>query len=257
MSGGHSLSVVRGVASRNARGLLKLPAKLLPPILVPLFFFIAFKGAFSALGDAKGFDYYDFTAFIFVVILYMAGMFSGAFTAIDILVDYESGLGRRLMAAVPRRMAIVYGYLIVGIARGLVAMAVVWGVVLATGMPVRGDAPDIAALVLLALLLNIAATLFGAGVALRFQSVGAGTLIFIPTFITLFLTPLFAERDSLSAVLKAAAGVNPLTPPIEAGRGFLADDPVNAGLAFGCAGGLVIAFALWALLGMRKAERGA
>ena len=48
--------------------------------------------------------------------------------------------------------------------------------------------------------------------------------------------------------------MNPLTPAMEAGRGFLADDPVSVGLAFLVAGGLIIAFGVWAVLGMRKAE---
>jgi ABC-2 type transport system permease protein len=251
-----SLSVLRGVALRNTRGLIKLPPKLLPPILVPLFFLVAFKGSFSRLGETDSFTYYDFTAFIFVVILFMASLFSGAFTAIDILVDFESGMGRRLMAAAPRRMAIVFGYVVVSLGRGVIGIVIVWGVVLATGMPVRGDPLDIAALCALALLLNVAATLYGAGIALRFQSVGAGTLIFIPTFIVVFLTPMFTPRDDLSPVLKAAAGVNPLTPPIEAGRGFLADDPFHSALGFACAIGLVLAFGLFAVLSMRRAERG-
>ena len=72
----------------------------------------------------------------------------------------------------------------------------------------------------------------------------------------LFLTPVFAPRDQLSGWLETVADVNPLTAALEAGRGFLADDPVSVGLAFAAAGGLVIVFAVWAVLGMRKAEQG-
>ena len=112
----------------------------------------------------------------------MASMFAGVFTAFDIASDFESGMGRRLMAAAPQRMAIIVGYLIVAARSCLIAIAVVWGVVLATGMPVRGGPLDIAGLVALAVLLNLATTLYGAGIALRFQSVAAGTLVLIPVF---------------------------------------------------------------------------
>jgi ABC-2 type transport system permease protein len=233
------------------------PPKIFPPILVPLFFFAAFKGGLSGIGDTKGFGYYDFTAFQFVFILYMTAMFVGVFTAFDIASDYESGMGRRLMVASPQRMAIIVGYLIVSVGRCLVAMAVVWAVVLATGMPVRGGPIDIAALVVLALLLNVATTLYGAGIALRFQSVAAGTLVLIPVFMLLFLTPVFTPRDQLTSWVESVASVNPLTAAMEAGRGFLADDPVSVGLAFATAVGLVIVFGVYAWLGMRKAaEKG-
>jgi ABC-2 type transport system permease protein len=115
---------------------------------------------------------------------------------------------------------------------------------------------EIAGLVVLALLLNLATTLWGAGVALRFQTVGSGVLILIPAFMVMFLSPVFVPRDRLSGWLDSAAGVNPFTPPLEAGRGLLAGEPVSVGVAFAAAGGLVIFFAAWAVRGMRKAERG-
>jgi ABC-2 type transport system permease protein len=253
---GRSVSVALGIATQNARKLLRNPAKALPPMLFPLFFFAAFTGALSAVGDTSGFGYYNFTAFEFVLVLYMAAMFVGVFTAFDVALDYERGMGNRLMAAAPRRMAIVAGYSIVSLARAVVSITVVWIVALLAGMPVRGQAADIVALVALALLLNVATTLYGVGLALRFRSTAAGVLILIPVFMVLFLTPVFAPRHQLAGWLETAAGLNPLTPPMEAGRGFLANNPVSVGLAFAAAAGLVLLFAVWAVRGMRKAERG-
>jgi ABC-2 type transport system permease protein len=252
-----SLSVARGVGLRGTRNLLKEPPFLVAPIVVPLFFFAAFTGALSVIGQQKGFGYYDFTAFVFVFVFYMASVLVGVFTAFDIAIDYEIGMGRRYMLAAPRRMAIIGGYVMVAIWRALFAAAVVWGIALATGMPVRGNALEIAALVALALLLNLATVLYGAGVALRFQSASAGTLILIPVYMVLFLTPVFTERDGLVPWLQTIAGVNPLTAPIEAGRGLLADDPVSVALAFGACIGLVIVMFGWTVLSMRKAgEKG-
>jgi ABC-2 type transport system permease protein len=256
MTAARSLSVTRGVALQCTRKLLKNPLKALPPVVLPLFVFAAFSGALSAVGDTPGFGYYDFTAFLFVFILYMAAMFVGVFTAFDIAIDYASGLGARFMIAAPQRMAIITGYVIVALGRGLVGIAVVWAIALATGMPVRGDAPEIAGIVVLALLLNVAATLYGAGIALRFQSTASSVLILIPVFMALFLTPAIVPRDRLGSWLGTLAGINPLTPPLEAGRGFLADDPVSVVLAFALAVGLVIVFWIWAMRGMRRAEQG-
>jgi ABC-2 type transport system permease protein len=139
----------------------------------------------------------------------------------------------------------------------VVVIAVVWGVALIAGMPVRGSAVEIAGLVAFALLLNVATTLFGAGIVLRLRSTAAGGLILIPTFMVMFLSPVFTVRDQLSGWLEAVASVNPLTALLEAGRGFLAGDPVSVAVAFAAGFGLVIALCAWAILGMRRAERAA
>src|SRR5207245_9356202 len=106
------------------------------------------------------------------------------------------------------------------------------------------------------LLLSFAAALYGAGIALRLQSQAAGGLILIPIYMALFLSPVLTPRDQLSHWLKTVAGVNPLTAAMEAGRGFLANDPVSVVPAFAAVTGLVFLCAVWAVLGMRKAERG-
>ncbi len=255
MSGARSLSVMLGVALRSARKLLKSPAFMLPPLVIPLFFFAAFIGAFSSLGETPGFEYYDYTAFEFVFVLYQSAALAGVFTSLEIASDYGTGMGRRLMSATPHRTAIVAGYLMPALGRCALAIAVVWAVAVIIGMPVRGDVVDIAGLIALALLLSVATTLYGAGVALRLKSTAAGVLIMIPVFMAVFLTPVFIPRDQLSGWLQYAADWNPITAALEAGRGFMADEPVSVALAFGVCVGLVAVAAVFMVSGLRKAER--
>jgi ABC-2 type transport system permease protein len=250
-----SLSVALAVARRSTRKLLKSPVMAVTPTMIPLFFFAAFTGALSSLGEAPGFDYYDYTAFQFVFVLYQAAIYIAIFTSFEMASDYQTGVARRMMSAAPRRMAIVGGYVISALGRGVVVVAVVWGVALIAGMPVRGSAVEIAGLVALALLLNVATTLYGAGIVLRLRSTAAGALILIPAFMVMLLTPVFTVRDQLSGWLEAVASVNPMTALLEAGRGFLAGDPVSVAVSFAAGFGLVIAFAVWAMRGVRKAAQ--
>jgi hypothetical protein len=125
-----------------------------------------------------------------------------------------------------------------------------------TGMPVRGTILHVVAFGALATLICVATTLYGAGIALRIPSITAGALIFLPVFMILFLTPSFVGRNSLSGWLHTVADVNPLTTQFEAGRGFLAAHPVSVVPAFAIAGGLTLFFTVFAIGGMRKAERG-
>jgi ABC-type multidrug transport system permease subunit len=257
MSSRRSLSVLLGVAAHDARSVFKNPsALLLPPLLVPLFYLASFVGPLGGMSRSTGFFYYNYSAFIFVFVLVQAALFCGMFAALDIGRDYEIGLGGRLMIATPRRMAIVGGYALLSLVRGAAVMAVVWVVAVLTGMPVRGDVLDLVAINVLALLLCLAGVLCGAGIALRFQSSSAAILVLIPTFIVLFLTPLFEERRLLTGWFRIAADVNPLTAVIESGRGYMSHHPTSVGLAFAVAIGLVAAFSVFAVTGMRQAERG-
>ena len=68
-----------------------------------------------------------------------------------------------------------------------------------------------------ALLVNIAATLFGAGVALRTQDVQAGPLMQMPVFVLLFLAPVYVPLALLTGWIHTVASYNPVTALIDAG----------------------------------------
>jgi len=251
-----SLAVTMGVSRRSAVKIIKNPVMALAPLSVPLFMFAAFAGAMTAVGKTPGFNYYNYTAFIFVFVLYQAMVFVAIFTGIEMAGDFGQGFGDRMMLAAPQRLSILGGYLLFTLGRGLLSIAIVWGIALLTGMPVRGDALEIVGLIVLALMLGIATTLWAAGIALRARSITAAALIFMSSFVVLFLTPDFVPRHLLTGWLKTAASINPLTPAVEAGRNFLAHKPAHVALAFGLMAGLVAVFTLWAIRGMKTAEQG-
>jgi ABC-2 type transport system permease protein len=256
MSAARSFAVTMGVSRRSAVKIVKNPVMAFAPLAVPLFMFAAFAGAMTAVGKTPGFDYYNYTAFIFVFVLYQAMVFVGIFTGIEMSGDFGQGFGDRMMLAAPQRLAIVGGYVLFTIGRGLLTIAIVWAVALATGMPVKGQALEIAGIVALALMLGVATTLWAAGIALRARSITAAALIFMSSFVVLFMTPDFVPRHLLTGWLKTAATINPLTPPVEAGRAYLAHTHAKTALAFGVTAALIVAFTLWAVRGMKAAEQG-
>ena len=91
------------------------PAFLLPSIIFPLFFFTAFAGGLSNVGDVPGFDFPSgYTAFQFVFVLLQSAAFGGVFTGFAVAADFERGFARRLMLAAPNRLGILAGYLLAG-----------------------------------------------------------------------------------------------------------------------------------------------
>jgi len=255
MSGARFRTVALGVAWRSIHNFLMNPAFLVPSIIFPLFFFTAFAGGLSTISKVPQFNFPPgYTAFQFVFVLLQSAAFGGVFTGFGIARDFETGIGRRFLMAAPHRTAIIAGYGVAALTRALLTWTLLVTVALIAGMHIDGGGVDLFGLLALAVLVNVAATLWAAGLALRFRTIQAGPLMQIPVFLTLFLAPVYVPLDLLSGWIHALAQVNPATALLEAGRGFIAGDPTKVAVAFAAGAGLVLAFASWAVRGLRRAE---
>ena len=84
-------SVARAVAWRQIHNFTHNPAFLLPSIIFPLFFLVAFAGGLSKIGDVPTFDYKPgYTAFQFVFVLIQSSAFAGVFTGFGVARDFET-----------------------------------------------------------------------------------------------------------------------------------------------------------------------
>ena len=247
--------VTSAVAWRSIHKVATTPALLLPSIVFPMFFFVAFAGGLSNVANVPGFDFPSgYTAFQFVFVLLQAASFGGVFTGFGIAADFENGFARRLLLAAPNRYGIIAGYAIAAAARTTFVGVLLFGVALLTGMQVGGNGVDLFGLVVLAYLTSFAATLFSAGVAMRLRTLQAGPLMQMPVFLVLFLAPVYVPLKLLSGWVHAVATVNPVTPLIETGRDFISGSPGNAGTAYGIVLTLLLLFAWWAVRGLKAAE---
>jgi ABC-2 type transport system permease protein len=247
--------VALAVAWRSIHNFLTNPAFLVPAIIFPLFFFVSFAGGLSAIGDVPGFDFPSgYTAFQFVFVLLQSAAFGGVFTGFGIARDFETGFARRYLLAASNRGGIVAGYALAAIFRALVTWTVLTAVALVAGMSIDGSGVDLVGLYGLALLVNLAATMWAAGVAMRVRSIQGGPLMQFPVFLILFLAPVYVPLSLLSGWIHAVASVNPVTALLEAGRGFISGDPEVVALALAIGAVLPAIFALWARGGLRRAE---
>jgi ABC-2 type transport system permease protein len=254
MGGGGFFSVAFAVAGRQVYKYFANPA-FLAPALFPLFFFVAFAGGLTGVGDVPGFDYEaGYVAFQYVWALLQAVAMGGAFTGFSIAGDFENGFARRLLLAASNRQGIILGYTIASLVRGALTGILVTVLALLTGMPMSGGF-DLFGLIGLAVLVNVAATLFGAGVAMLLRTQQAGPVIRTPIFLVLFLAPVFVPLNLLSGWLETIARLNPFTTILDAARGFLAGTPISVLPAYAIGVALVAIFALWAVYALRRAEK--
>jgi ABC-2 type transport system permease protein len=251
-----TLSVAQGVAWRVLHNVFTNPSLLIPSLVFPLFFFTAFAGGLSGISKVPGFDYPPgYTAFQFVFVLLQSAAFGGVFTGFGIARDFESGFGRRLLLSAPHRTGIVLGYAAAALVRWAVTVGVVTVVAIVAGMNIAGSGIDLVGLYTLGLIINLAAVLWAAGVALRLRTMQAGPVMQMPVFLLLFFAPVYVPLALLQGWIHDVATYNPITRVLEAGRGFLAGTPTEVGLAFGVAVALVVFFSVWALRGLRSAEQ--
>lgn len=249
-------SVALGVAWRNLHVYFTNRSLFIPGLMFPLFFFVAFAGGLSAADNIPGFSFpAGYTAFQYVFVLLQSAAFSGVFNGFSIARDFESGFAKRYMLAAPRREAIIAGYVISAIGRWAFSALIITVVAVVSGMQVGGDGVDLFGLVVLALLLNLAGCLWAAGIALRARTIQAGPAMQTPVFLLLFVAPVYVPLDLLQGWIHAVATVNPATYLLEAGRGLIAGETVYLALAFGLGAAMAGLFALWALRGLRSAER--
>jgi len=250
-----TLSVAQGVAWRTLHNVFTNPALFVPSLLFPLFFFTAFAGGLSGISHTPGFNFPDgYTAFQFVFVLLQSAAFGGVFTGFGIARDFESGFARRLLLAAPHRTGIVLGYAGAALGRWVVTVTMLTVIALLVGMKVGGDGVDLVGLYGLGILVNLAAVLWAAGVAMRLRTMQAGPIMQMPVFLILFFAPVYVPLTLLQGWIHGVAVVNPLTRVVDAARSLIAGTPAEVAAAYGTGIALAAFFSVWALRGLRKAE---
>lgn len=245
------------IAWRQLHKMLTNPAFLLPSMLMPVFFFVAFAGGLVAVSNSPNFDYPNYTTFQYVFVLIQSAMFGGVFAGFSIASDFETGFSQRMMLATRNRGALIVGYTLSALARATIVWTVVTVIALIAGADVTGNGLDLVSTLLVAMLVNMAALLFACGIAMRLRTMQAAPLIQFPMFLLIFTAPVYVPRPLLEGWVSAVADFNPITAVLEAAREWIIGAPADAALAFGAGLGLVTVMALWAFSGLRSAERSA
>lgn len=208
------VGVYRAASGRSARTVARVPALLVSPVSMSLFFMLIYSGQLSRVGAAY-LEGTTFIAFILPLIL-LTGAVTAAATAGELLVrDVSSGYLDRLTLAHGNVGPFVLGPLVA--AAEVVGVQALLTVAGAVALGFRAGAGAVLALVVLTVVVGVA-------VALRFGSSAAVNGVTLLFFGLSFFTGVLAPADQLPGWMRGLAAVNPVTYLLEAMRATVGAD---------------------------------
>lgn len=247
------ISQVLMMTRRSLTTNLRVPAAILPGMVISLFFLVIYEltlgGASNFLPGLSGKSYLGFILPLSVV---SAALSASGIAGQSIVRDIERGYFDKLMLTPISRVALVLGPMLAGAVLLALQTTLVVGVAVLMGLRPETGPLGLVAVIFFALLLGIGFGGFTVGVALLTGSSaatqGAGFLFFPLSFLTASFVPLAL----LDGWIKVAAQVNPITYILDAQREILlngwAAQPILSGLvAILLLSAVMLGFAMWAL----------
>lgn len=246
----HVAAASRQLAWRSLLGTIRIPATLVPVLVMPLFFVLSFSGSFSALTDLPLFPTDNILNWNIPFAALQGAAFAGLGAAFGAGRDLETGFFDRLLLAPTRRASLVAGPLGFSMVRALIPVAIVLPVGFLGGARLSGGLLGLVMLVVAAVGIAGAAGLWGLGVAYRSRSQRSGALTQVGIFMALFLSTGQVPLDVMQGWLHDVASINPFTQVLELARqGFLG--PVTWDSTWP---GLLALAGMWVVLGLFAAR---
>jgi ABC-2 type transport system permease protein len=232
----------------SRRNVDTLFVSILLPLLMMMLFVFVFGGAIDT-----GTEYINY---VVPGILLLTTGYGAANTAMAVADDMTSGMIDRLRSLPIRSFAVIAGHVTASVARNALSTAIVVLAALAMGFRPNASALDWLAAIGLLLLYVVALSWLAAALGVIAKTVeSASALSFFMLFVP-YLSSAFVQTETMPRFLRPISEHQPITPVIEAVRGFLTGAPLgsNGWIALAwCGGLLVFSSALATVLYRRRA----
>lgn len=219
-----SVDVAWGITARSLKLIPRYPSTFFPSLIMPVFFVIAFSGAFSGLVNLPGFPAAEMKDWILPMATMQGCAFAGITTGVAVARDLENGFFDRLILSPAPRGAILAGPLLAAMLRAFLPLGLLTIVGLIAGVHYRAGVLTVVPLALAGVGLALSAGMWSVGMALRAKSQQAAPLIQMAVFLGFFLSTALVPVDLLTGWVQAVARVNPVTNVLQLARqGFLGE----------------------------------
>lgn len=219
----HVLEVSWRLAQRSLVNMARVPATVVPVVIMPIFFTVAFSGAFSAVTQVPGFPTDQVLNWMAPFAILQGAAFAGLGASFGAGRDLETGFYDRLLVAPVASRALVLGPLLFSGIRALLPYGIVLPLALLAGASLQ-DPLGAVTLLVAAVGVAVVSGLWGLGVAYRTRTQRSGALTQVGIFVAMFLTTGQVPVAMMQGWLEHVARYNPMTPVLQLARqGFLGE----------------------------------
>lgn len=241
---------------RGFTSLRRIPAALIPVIVMPIFFTIAFSGTFRGLTELPGYPTNNIYDWMVPYACLQTASFGALATAFALGRDLEGGFYDRLLLSPANRWIVPTAGVMWAMVRSLVPITITLTIGIIGGMAFPGGAMAVFWLIVAAFGIAALGGLWGIGVVYRVKKQSAGGLVQIGLFIALFLSVGTVPIDLQEGWLPYVARWNPITYMLDLARcGFIgtcAWADIWPGLL--AIAGSAVVLGVWAVRGMRTLD---
>jgi ABC-2 type transport system permease protein len=219
-----SLDITWGITERSLRLIPRYPSTFIPSLVMPVFFVVAFAGAFSALVNLPGHPAEKMIDWVLPMATLQGCAFAGITTGMAVARDLENGFFDRFVMSPAPRGAILAGPLLASVLRALIPLILIPVVGLVGGANFKEGLFTLLPLTVAGLGIALIAGMWAVGLALRARSQQAAPLMQMALFLGFFLSTAQMPLDLLTGWVHAVARFNPITNVLALSRqGFLGD----------------------------------
>jgi len=219
-----ALNVTWGITARSLMLIPRFPSTFFPSLIMPLFFLVAFAGAFSAFVDLPGFPADSMLDWVLPMSTLQGCAFAGITTGMAVARDLENGFFDRFIMSPAPRGALLAGPLLASVLRAMFPLVLLPVVGIAAGVNFHEGVFTVIPLAIAGLGIALVAGMWAVGLALRARSQQAAPLMQMALFLSFFLSTAQMPLHLLTGWVHAIARFNPMTNILELARqGFLGD----------------------------------
>jgi ABC-2 type transport system permease protein len=232
------------LGAREIRLAIRTPMYLLPNLIVPIFFYFIMLGSLEGFANQAGLANWE--GFLLPMSLIFA--VQGGSAGLNMVADIESGYFDKLLLTPASRLALLIGAMTADFFRITAQALIVLLIAFAAGLSFETGVPGAIVMVILASFFGLAYSGIGFTMALRTGNAQATQSMWFLMMPFMFLTTMFAPKESLSGWLETAATFNPMTYVLQGLRSLSLEgwDASDLGYA-------VLTITVWACLSISAA----
>jgi ABC-2 type transport system permease protein len=210
--------VAWALAKRSLLATIRVPAGVLPLVLMPLFFVVIFAGTFSELTKFPHFPTDNVLDWMVPFSIMQGAAFAGMGTAFGTVRDMNSGFYDRILLMPGARAGVLLAPIMASAVRCLFTVGVVFAFGMALGADLPGGLAGVVALFGASLAVSTICVGWALGIVYRLPNFRAAALIQVGIFFVTFLSTGNVPLADQTGWVHGVARLNPFTNILELSR---------------------------------------